>query len=85
MHLHERRIVPLLPERKSRKILNVVALAVVAAGASYIATPAHAYDEGATCTVTIEKADGTKITMELEGDSCTRTADGNCSCTTDRT
>ncbi|HET7583680.1 MAG TPA: hypothetical protein VFK13_02175 [Gemmatimonadaceae bacterium] len=63
-----------------RLTINVLAVVVVALGLSYGTRPAHAATEAAKCTITIKKPDGTTIDLVLEGDTCTRTSDGNCTC-----
>jgi hypothetical protein len=66
-----------------RTTLNLLAAAVLAAGSTFLAAarPAVA-DALATCTVRVQKPDGTIIVTTIEGSTCTRNdADNTCTCT----
>ena len=65
-----------------RTTLNFLAAAVLVAGSTFLAAaqPAQAY-AFATCTVRVQKPDGTIITTVVEGTTCVRNEDNSCTCT----
>lgn len=71
-HTSNHQLMRILPmQKKISSVLFATALA--------LATVVSVY--GATCTVTVEKADGTKIVSKAEGDTCTLDVNaGTCTC-----
>lgn len=65
-----------------RSFLNIASLALITAGTAFVSSPAAAEIEGASCTKTVENPDGSKVTVKIEGDTCsTDIQSGTCTCT----
>lgn len=70
-----------------RSAINLLSLAVVAAGVLSLTTPSIAVADtlAAKCTKTVTLPDGSSTTVTLEGDTCSTDIEkGTCTCSTTR-